>query len=94
MTTSRDDPNYRHVDPNEELMGDFVLECTNCQMLHNIHQYGSAGWVVGSMVGTDPQDPNYGRCLKCKSSGTLRVIKGPVPPPAPAVVGFTKIPQE
>ncbi len=92
--TPRDDPNYRHTDPTEELMGDYVLECTECGMQHNVHQYTSANWVVGSMVGTDPQNPGYGSCLRCKRAGTLRVIKAPVPPSTGAVRGFTKIPTE
>jgi hypothetical protein len=92
--TPRDDPNYRHTDPNEELWGDYVLECTECGMQQNVHMYAATNMVVGRMIGTDPQDPSYGRCLKCKSSGTMRIIKTPVPPSVSGVPGFTKIPTE
>jgi hypothetical protein len=93
MTTSKDDPNYQHNNPVEELIGEYEIECQGCGARRKISDYTSCGWVVGQMVGKDPSDPSYGRCFKC-SRYALKVVKTPVLSPKPDAVGFTKIPQE
>jgi hypothetical protein len=94
MRPLSEDPNYRHTDPTEEICGNYVLECTECLWKTTTSEYTSVGWAVGDMVKPGGDDPNYGKCLQCLRTGTLRVVKTPVLPCKTDVPGFTKIPQE
>jgi len=90
---NRDDPNQRHPSPVEELIGDYEVECQKCGARRRLQEYTSCGWKVGDMVGSDPANPDYGRCFKC-TAHQLRVVKTPVYQPRQPSTGFTKIPQE
>lgn len=77
------------------LAEEYALTCQHegCNGIRIISEVGSAGFVLGSMVQRSSEDPDRGRCLRCKRY-TMKVTEVPPPFDPPKPEGFTRIPTQ